>query len=102
MKSIELSPDHFTMAEYRFRHHVYEKKDNWFWPKSEEISFTDLIADYFENYSEDKIRSTERRIIAQLYLRNDVNQMSHTRIVTNVEDFIGRIGGIFPVIFAVF
>lgn len=96
---IKLDPHIFTDTGYRFRRNVYEQEDYWYWPIKKESVFNDFTLFNHDEFTSD-LKTSNRILIAELWYRNEVNQLNHTRTVIQIEDFLGRIGGIFGIVYA--
>jgi len=53
-----------------------------------------------EFLQEQKLDNSDKRLIAEMWFRNEVHENKHARAVIQIEDFLGRIGGIFGIIYA--
>jgi len=60
-----------------------------------------LKNDPYDVYDGTKMKDG-RRIINTLIYWNDINQLNHSMQVTNIEDYLGRIGGIFGILLGFF
>lgn len=97
LSSIKLDPNHFTDTGFRNMLNVFEKQDHWYWPSVTEDTFTSTTVASVDTWSSDR-KCDNRTCIADIWFRNHVNKMNHTRIVIQFEEFLGRIGGIFGIV----
>jgi len=95
--SVKLDPNHFTDTEYRNMLNIFEKQDLWYWPTITEDTFTSTTAASIDTWSEAR-KCGKRICIADIWFRNHVNVLNHTRIVIQFEEFLGRVGGIFGIV----
>ena len=81
----------YSDCGYRFRYNKFIKTDGWLLKDDDE----DIFFDYFE-YSKDEYDLApvgEENMIYGGYIRLQVDQVTHTRIVYHFFDFIGDLGG---------
>jgi len=95
--SVNLDPNHFTDTGYRNMLNNFEKQDHWYFPYTTEDSFTSTTAASVDTWNEAR-KCGDRICIADIWFRNHVNVLNHTRVVIQIEEFLGRIGGIFGII----
>lgn len=79
----------YSDTGYRFRYNEFERQDGWFGPKNVLNAFFDYMF-----YNSDTYPSGPKGVIAEMYFRLEVDQVSHGRVVYTIMDFIGDLGGV--------
>ena len=90
----------FSYTRMYFRKNVFEQNINWLWPTTKTKSFYDLKSDVENQWDGNKM-DKGRRLITEYYYYRDINQLNHSLVVVNIEDFLGVIGGIFGLLFSI-
>lgn len=82
----------YSDTGYRFRRNNFARQDGWLVP----IIINNPFYDYIFYNSDTYPRAPDglERMVAEMYFRMDVDQISHSRDVYYFMDFIGDIGGI--------
>ena len=99
-QSVKLGPNVFTDTGYRFRINRYTRQDVWYFPSTVTDTFTDLTKFNHDEYN--ILPTVYKKMIGQLWFRLESNLLTHTRTVIQIEDFFGRIGGIFGILIYIF
>lgn len=82
----------YSDTGHRFRYNFFDRVDGYLLPDND----GDVFFDYFE-YNTDVYKSAPagmEDVIAEIYFRLEVDQISHGRTVYNFMDFIGDLGGV--------
>jgi hypothetical protein len=82
----------YSDSGYRFRYNEFERQDGPYYPKNTKDSFFDYIF-----YSSDSFPTPPKsspHLIAEMYFRLQIDQISHGRNVFTLMDFIGTLGGV--------
>ena len=90
--SIPMRSPSYSDTGYRFRYNQFDRTDGYLYP----INDQDLFFDYFE-YNTDIYQSAPaglENVIAEMWYRLEVDQITHGRVVYNFMDFIGDLGGV--------
>lgn len=90
--SIPLEYPSYSDTGYRFRYNLFDRKDGYLIPKNDE----DVFFDYFE-YNTDTFQSApagSEQMVAEMYFRLEVDQITHNRVVYDFMAFIGDLGGV--------
>jgi len=82
----------YSDTGYRFRYNEFDRIDNWYWGESEIKYFFDYLFYNSDTYPTPPENNQE--IIAEMYFRLEVDQVSHGRVVYALMDFIGSLGGV--------
>ena len=90
--SIPLAYPSYSDTGYRFRYNAFDRQDGYFIQKPD----LDIFYDYFE-YNTDTFTSApegSEQLVAEMYFRLEVDQITHNRVVYTFMDFIGDLGGV--------
>jgi hypothetical protein len=90
--SIPMAYPSYSDTGYRFRYNQFDRSDGYIFPNN----FDNKFYDCFE-YNTDTWQSApagSEQLVAELYFRLEVDQITHSRIVYNFMDFIGDLGGV--------
>lgn len=90
--SIPMRSPSYSDTGYRFRYNQFDRTDGYMYPDNDQ----DIFFDYFE-YNTDIYKSAPlglENVIAEMYYRLEVDQITHGRVVYNFMDFIGDLGGV--------
>ena len=90
--SIPLAYPFYSDTGYRFRWNFFDRSDGYIIPDN----FNNTFFDVFE-YNTDTFTSApagSEMLVAEMYFRLEVDQITHSRVVYNFMDFIGDLGGV--------
>jgi hypothetical protein len=88
--AIPLKSGIFSDTGYRWRYNIFERYDKW-WSQSKTIN---LFYDFMFYNSDSFTVPKEKTELAEMYIRLEVDIISHSRVVFSSMDFIGSLGGV--------
>jgi hypothetical protein len=82
----------YSDTGYRFRYNEFERQDGPYWAIKVTDRFYDFLFYNSDTYPTAPTKSPH--LIAEMYFRLEVDQVSHARNVYALMDFIGALGGV--------
>jgi len=97
---VPIDSDKYSDVGYRYRTNVFYNFKEWYPFAEEVISFDDPILFYdFKFFNQDTyvvpvVPSSEKSLIAEIYFRLEIDQISHERVVYGFFDWLESMGGV--------
>ena len=85
----------FSDTGYRFRRNTFERYDDWVpWSKTVENEFYDLKFFNSDTMQLGPGLADAKKEIAEMYFRLEVDEVEHIRILFELMDWLGAVGGV--------
>jgi len=82
----------YSDTGYRFRYNEFERQDGPYWAINVKDTFYDFL--FYNSDTYPTPPASAPNMIAEMYFRLEVDQVSHARNVYALMDFIGALGGV--------
>ena len=82
----------YSDTGHRFRYNEFDRFDYWYWFTKSKDRFFDYL--FFSSDTYPSAPESTPDLIAEIYFRFEVDQVSHSRVVYALMDFIGSLGGV--------